>query len=119
MPGSDLSAVARGELSETDRLGVLLEFVWEPRKGAPFYQQIWRGFRSKRYKYTVLGNVQEGLNPWQFFDLEEDPYELNNLIGEAAYGELIAQHHGWMKDRMIQVSDDKVRLLKTEAEIAR
>lgn len=111
-PGCNLSALIRGgELEELGRPGVLLQFIWEPRESAAFYQQIWRGFRSQRYKYTVLGDIEQGLNKWQFFDLEKDPYELNNLIHDPKHKELIYQHHEWMKERMIEIGDDEVRLL--------
>ena len=105
-PGCDLSA-----FRNPDRPGVLLQLVWEPRAGTAFYQQIWRGFRSQCYKYTVLGDIEQGLKPWQFFDLENDPHELNNLINNTKYEELISQHHEWMKARMLEVGDDDVRLL--------
>ena len=80
-PGLDLSPLARGELDGLDREGVLLEFVAEMRPGLPFHEETWRGFRTRRYKYTVLGDAHGG-KPWQFFDLDEDPYELTNLVDD-------------------------------------
>ncbi len=109
--GCDLSKLIKGEMKEPSRPGVLLQFIWEPRDGTAFYKQIWRGFRSQRYKYTVLGDLKNGLKPWQFFDLENDPYELNNLIHSSTNKELINQHHVWMKERMIEIGDDEARLL--------
>ena len=107
--GSDLSALTKEK--KLDRPGVLLQFIWEPRDGMPLYKQIWRGFRSQRYKYTILGDLEQGLDPWQFFDLEKDPYEQNNLINSAEHKELIFQHHEWMATRMNEIGDDTVRLL--------
>jgi arylsulfatase A-like enzyme len=104
LPGADLSALVRGECEQLDRPGVLLEFVQELRPRMPFYQQAWRGFRSRRYKYTVLEN-DGALQPWQFFDLEEDPYELNNLISDATSAALIRRHHQWLRERMDATGD--------------
>jgi arylsulfatase A-like enzyme len=104
LPGDDFSGVARGEGEAPQRPGVLLEFVQELRPGMSFYRQAWRGFRSRRYKYTVL-ETEEGLQPWQFFDLEHDPYELNNLVNEAAYEPLLWQHHQWLRERMVTTGD--------------
>lgn len=109
--GCDLSALTKDKTKAPDRPGVLLEFVWEPREATAFYKQIWRGFRSQSYKYTVLGDLEQGLKPWQFFDLKNDPYEIKNLISDPDYKDLIAQHHEWMKARMIEAGDGEAGLL--------
>ena len=111
--GNNLSPQIKSGTYQSERPGILLQFVWEPRPGADFYTQIWRGFRSKQYKYTVLGDIKNGLKPWQFFDLENDPYELNNLIDHGEYQEQIKQHSQWMREQMIEIQDDEFRLLPT------
>ena len=90
-PGIDLShwSAAPGRI---DREGVLLEFVAEMRPGLPFHDETWRGIRTRRYKYTVLGDAHGG-RPWQFFDLENDPYELTNLVDDPAHAAEVARHH--------------------------
>ncbi len=108
--GEDTSPLIRNELDQLERPGVLLQYVWEPRVACAFFSQLWRGFRSQRYKYTVLGDFEQGLKPWQFFDLENDPYELNNLIENNKAQELVAQHHEWMCQRMKAIGDDAVAL---------
>ena len=115
--GCDLSALINGEAKEVDRPGVLLQFIWEPRRDAALYKQIWRGFRSQRYKYTVLGDIEQGLKPWQFFDLKKDPYELKNLINSPGHEEFITQHQKWMQTRMIEVGDDEVSLLNSSLKL--
>lgn len=102
--GADLSPLIRGETAELGRPGILLEFVRELRKGFTFYDETWRGFRSRRFKYTVLGN-RSGAKPWQFFDLENDPYELHNLVRDERYREEIARHHGWLCDCVRNTGD--------------
>lgn len=89
-PGLDLTPCIRGE-EEPERDGVLLEFVTETREGRGYYDETWRGIRTRRYKYTVLGN-RSGARPWQLYDLETDPYETVNLVddprGAAVAGDL-------------------------------
>ena len=41
--------------------------------------------RTKEYKYGLIGTGEE-----EFYDLEEDPYELVNEIDNPAYEEIIA-----------------------------
>ncbi|MDF9799487.1 arylsulfatase A-like enzyme [Catalinimonas alkaloidigena] len=45
----------------------------------------YRGLRTLRYTYTRDLN-----GPWQLFDNEQDPYQMNNLIDEPAYDTLQA-----------------------------
>jgi hypothetical protein len=78
--------------------------VQETRPTATFYRQAWRGFRSRHHKYTVLEREGE-LRPWQFFDVENDPYEMKNLLEETSCQELVAQHHQWLRERMIETGD--------------
>ena len=104
LPGEDLSPLIRGEKDHLNRDGVMLEFVMELRPTMQLFNQSWRAFRSQRYKYTVIGS-NEGMQPWQFFDLEVDPYELNNLIDSAEHESLIRQHHEMLRNRMKETGD--------------
>lgn len=107
--GTDLSALIRGDAANLNRQGVMLEFVAELRQGMPFYDWVWRGFRSERYKYTVKGDNHGG-KPWQFFDLENDPYERHNLIDDNEYRDLIIEHHACLLARMKETNDHFVLL---------
>lgn len=106
-PGADLAPLVRGELAGLDRPGVLLEFVSEYRKAAPFHEQTWRAFCSARYKYVVLGDAAGG-EPWLFFDLEMDPYEQVNLIDDPGYKDEITEHHRLLRERMLSTGDHYV-----------
>ena len=56
----------------------------------------WRGIRTRRYMYARTREA-----PWVLYDLEADPYELNNLVGDpAAAGTLAAMEaelESWME----------------------
>jgi len=47
----------------------------------------WRGMRTARRK-LVLG--PDGA-PWLFFDLEQDPFEMKNLVADSAHVGEIAE----------------------------
>ena len=64
------------------------------------------GIRSDRYKLIFFyGMDSEGTNKnltpvaWEFYDLEKDPAEMNNLYGDKAYAEIIAK----MKQQLREV----------------
>jgi len=110
LPGADLTEIIAGETDTLDRDGVLLEFVHDLRIGDfyPYHAVYWRGFRSDRFKYTVLGDARTGGEPWQFYDLSADPYELSNLIDNPSYREQIAQHHAHLRAALIRSGDHYV-----------
>jgi len=105
-PGEDLTPLLRGERSSLSRPGVLLEFVREIRPGMPYHEETWRGFRTERYKYTVLGERATGGRPWQLFDLETDPYEQENLVDDPDYEDVAREMHGHLRDAIADSGDD-------------
>ena len=108
--GIDLTPLIHGEQDELPREGILLEYVHELRQGKFFnyYDTYWRGFRSRRYKYTVLGDAEEGGKPWQFYDIINDPYEMENLIDNPKYKEEIIKHHKLLRNLLIKTHDHYV-----------
>jgi arylsulfatase A-like enzyme len=104
LPGTDLAPLISGTQESAQRPGVMLEFVAELRPGVAFYEAVWRGFRSRRYKYTVKGD-KFGAEPWQFFDLDEDPGEKCNLVQDPVYRDEVTHHHTWLMQRMQETAD--------------
>ncbi|MCZ6632581.1 MAG: sulfatase [bacterium] len=102
--GMDLTALMQGDCQGLEREGVMLEFVAELREGPPFYDKVWRGFRTSRYKYTVTGDNMAG-RPWQFFDLEKDPGEAQNLVDDPAYRDEVVRHHRLLCERLVETED--------------
>ena len=107
--GTNLTPLIHGDVDGLEREGVLLEFVAELRERPPFFNEVWRGFRTQRYKYTVKGNNMGG-KPWQFFDLEKDPGEVNNLMDDPAYRDEVTRLHQLLCERMIETEDHFVLL---------
>ena len=70
-----------------DREAVFLEYVEEHRDS---HKSIppWRAVRTARYGYAI---TRDG--PWLLFDLEDDPHELTNRVGDAEYSETRSNLH--------------------------
>jgi len=105
-PGVDLTPLIRGEQPSLSRAGVLLEFVREIRPNMPYHEETWRAFRTERYKYTVKGDRVQGAEPWQLFDLREDPYEQHNLIGDPDHEDVALELHGELRTALVDSRDD-------------
>lgn len=115
VPGTNLTPLIHGDVDALDREGVLLEFVAELRERPPFFDEVWRGFRTRDYKYTVKGNNMGG-RPWQFFDLKNDSGEMNNLVDDPNYRDQVAHHHRLLCERMIETEDHFVLLPAFDSE---
>ena len=63
--------------------------------------QEWRAFRTRRYKYAVYRSDQQEF----LFDLENDPYERNNLAGDPEYRDRLEDLKRQMYSRMEAVGD--------------
>ena len=70
---------------------VLCEYLTEDRSA--------RGIclRSARYKYIYWSSG----DPERFYDLQEDPLEQRNLIGDPRYSGEIARHRVMLIDRLM------------------
>ncbi len=109
-PGMDLTPLIHGKQKQLPREGILLEFVHDTRCGTfPSYnEKTWRGFHSRGYKYTVLGDEISGGKPWQFYNIENDPYEMENLIDNPHYTDEIIRHHMLLREKLMKTSDSYV-----------
>ena len=82
--GVDFSRYVRGtERNPKDTLAKLVCIQpfgnWPRSKGG----REFRGIRTPHYTY-----VRDLNGPWLLFDNQQDPYQLNNLVGKSAYAEL-------------------------------
>jgi arylsulfatase A-like enzyme len=60
----------------------------------------WRGVRTERYMYARFRD-----KPWVLFDLEKDPFELNNLAQDPAAAELRRQMEARLAEWMRRTGD--------------
>ena len=97
MQGSDLSSVALGTTARGPDAAFFQIFV--PFAGDQT-SDPWRGVRTDRFLYA---RTEAG--PWLLFDLEQDPYELKNLVHDPAHAPLRLQMEKQLAAWMRQVGD--------------
>jgi len=101
-PGSvefeDASPFIEGRANEPDR-GALIMSV------APFAGDIdfsaYRGLRTSRYTY-----VRNSDGPWLLYDNQNDPYQMTNLIDDAAYSDVQADLEAELQRQLARNEDD-------------
>jgi arylsulfatase A-like enzyme len=80
MQGADLSTVVLGQSGEGPGSAFFQIF-------GPYYPggvtEGWRGVRTARYMYARVEDA-----PWVLYDLQEDPYELRNLVDDPAASQI-------------------------------
>lgn len=93
MQGTDLSSVVRTGRGAAPREAFFQ--IFGPYRGDGT-EAAWRGLRTSRYMYARFES-----RPWVLYDLQEDPYELNNLAAEPAAAPLLkdldARLDAWMR----------------------
>ena len=77
------------------------------------------GIRSHRYKLIYYyadamgteGSIDESYEPeWEMFDLEVDPYELNNVVDDPAYAQLVLELKAELHRLQAKVGDERYHL---------
>jgi arylsulfatase A-like enzyme len=91
LDGSDLSAIWKGD-SERVRDSVFLGFTnWS------------RSVRDERYKLIKYPQIDHT----QLFDLQADPYEMNNLADDSQHAEQIERMTSLLKQWQQKLGDDQ------------
>ena len=94
LDGADLSGVILG----SDSNGHQQEYAYMAMHHSFIPWPGWRGIRTAKYNYA---RMEEG--PWVCFDLENDPYEQNNLVEEN--GAVVSELDGLLVDAMKKAGD--------------
>ncbi len=93
MQGADLSAAILGGSAKAPDSAFFQ--IFGPYKGDGT-ENSWRGVRTERYMYARYET-----EPWVLYDVEKDPYELRNLVGDPAsqpaLKDMEARLTEWMK----------------------
>ncbi|HET8548490.1 MAG TPA: sulfatase [Bryobacteraceae bacterium] len=97
LQGTDLSSVIRG-LRASGPESAFFQ-IFGPFRGDGTAHS-WRGVRTSRYMYA-----RREAEPWLLFDLENDPYEMNNLAPDPAARRLVSDVDQRLKAWMKQTGD--------------
>lgn len=94
MQGADISRILRGK----GGAGPESSFIMSLHEGEndDTVAGGWRGVRTARYTYAVKQRPG-GAEPWVMYDNRNDPYQMHNLIGDAAHGSTRGELEGLLQ----------------------
>ncbi len=96
MHGHDYSGYLRGKTEQTPEHAHLMIYTNTEMDEHPH----WRGLRSEKWKYARHEDRR-----WMLHDLENDPYEMNNLAGEARHRGLMSRFDAIIAKQMAATGD--------------
>jgi arylsulfatase A-like enzyme len=99
--GDDLSGYIKGIAVENKEFALLSCPVpfhqWNYHRGGREY----RGLRNKSFTY-----VRDLNGPWLLFDNQNDPYQLNNLVNNSKYSQLVRELDKKLDARLAAIGDE-------------
>jgi arylsulfatase A-like enzyme len=101
LPGKSLKPIFEGKKDKLKREFVIVETKFE---GKQALGTMGRAVVSKKYKY-ILYNW--GKNKEQLFDLENDPMEMNNLVGAKKYLKILDIYRNRLHQWCLKTKDYK------------
>jgi arylsulfatase A-like enzyme len=99
--GRDFSPIIRGEAEVTGDEAALLVMPVAFTELCQNGMLPYRGLRTARHTY-----VRHTDGPWLLYDLESDPYQMDNLIGRPEYGALQQRLDARLMQRLKDMGDE-------------
>ncbi len=96
--GEDLSSVVRDGVEKEDRAVLYMQLApWERGE----YSREYRAVKTARYTY-----VRSLDGPWLLFDDRTDPLQMNNLVSNPEYSDLVQELDARLQDLLVEIDDD-------------
>jgi arylsulfatase A-like enzyme len=115
MQGRSLRPLFNGEVPSDWRTSMYYRYWMHLDEHHNVYAHY--GIRTHRYKLIYYyaqalgtsGSVEEARPPeWELFDLEKDPYELNNVYADPAYADVVQELKAELRRLQREVRDEPV-----------
>jgi arylsulfatase A-like enzyme len=80
LPGENCAPLIAGQVNGLDRPGVMLYLTHHKGADSPWFKRGWRALRTRDTLYACWGPRHGPMNPWHLYRLDEDPWQINDLI---------------------------------------
>lgn len=72
----------------------------------PYWHHVQPHYGLRTQKYT-LAHFYYNIDIWELYDLEKDPNQINNIINDSNYGDIVVELKVKLKKLMVKFEDNK------------
>jgi len=99
--GRSFAAMLQGQTPEDWRQSIYYHYY-----EFPFWHHVQPHYGIRTEQYT-LAHFYYDIDQWELYDLKKDPMQINNVIDEEDYAEIVAQLKLELKDLQKEYQDDQ------------
>lgn len=101
MQGKSIKPILKGNTPEDWQTGVYYHYY-----EFPYWHHVQPHYGIRTKKYT-LAHFYYNIDVWELYDLEKDPKQLNNIINNPEYANIISDLKIQLKDLMVKYDNNK------------
>ena len=101
MQGQSFKPLLKGETPEDWQTGVYYHYY-----EFPYWHHVQPHYGIRTKKYT-LAHFYYNIDVWELYDLERDPNQINNIINDPEYANVITELKSQLKGLMVKYENDK------------
>lgn len=101
MQGSSFKAILEGEKPENWQDAMYYHYY-----EFPYWHHVQPHYGIRTQKFT-LAHFYYNIDVWELYDLEKDPNQVNNIINDAQYANVVLDLKAQLKDLMKKYENDK------------
>ena len=101
MQGESIKPLLLGNTPEDWQTGVYYHYY-----EFPYWHHVQPHYGIRTQKYT-LAHFYYNIDVWELYDLEKDPKQLNNIINDPEYANVISELKQQLKDLMVKYENNK------------
>ena len=101
MQGQSFKSLLKGETPKDWQTGVYYHYY-----EFPYWHHVQPHYGIRTKKYT-LAHFYYNIDVWELYDLEKDPNQINNIINDPQYANVITQLKSQLRGLMVKYENDK------------
>jgi arylsulfatase A-like enzyme len=101
MQGESFKSILKGKTPKDWQEGMYYHYY-----EFPYWHHVQPHYGIRTQKYT-LAHFYYNIDVWELYDLEKDPNQLNNIINDPQYANVVSDLKTQLKDLMKKYENDK------------
>ncbi|MEQ8533151.1 MAG: DUF4976 domain-containing protein, partial [Imperialibacter sp.] len=68
------------------------------------WHKVKRHYGIRNYRYKLI-HFYHDVDTWELYDLQQDPQEMNNLIDDPKYGDVVEELKARLMEKQIELNE--------------